>query len=153
MKKIILIFLCFTIKLYSQKCFTKNEPKLLTSNCLQRTVKWDGSSNEGYIEGKGTLMVYENSALLYTFIGNIKKGVIDGNGRMKFENPTEVYEGNFQDGVRKGKGKFLYSSGSVYDGMWLNDKFDGYGKLILPNGNFYEGNWEDGDMSGYGKLH
>ncbi len=51
----------------------------------------------------------------------------------------EVYKDNSKyigqkvNGIRHGKGKFVYSDGGVYDGEWKYGSMDGYGKLYYPN--------------------
>lgn len=66
----------------------------------------------------------------------------------------KVYEGEFEDDVREGRGNLYYPSGSVkYTGEWKSDRPHGMGVLFYENGNkFYEGRWEDGKALGQGVL-
>ena len=45
-----------------------------------------------------------------------------------------------------------YSDGSIYEGEWYNDKRSGRGILKLPNDNRYEGSWLNGMKNGPGKF-
>lgn len=66
-----------------------------------------------------------------------------------------VYEGQFDQGVKSGKGTFRFASDDqvmvrVYVGDVLNDKFHGKGRIELVNGKTYDGSWVDGVMHGTG---
>ena len=63
-----------------------------------------------------------------------------------------VYEGNFVDGKRTGKGKFTWSSSDVYEGDFLDCKRTGKGKFTRANGSVYEGDFVDGKRIGKGKF-
>ncbi len=40
-----------------------------------------------------------------------------------------MYEGNWEDDKRHGKGKRIYGNGDIYDGNWEKSKKVGYGIL------------------------
>ena len=51
-----------------------------------------------------------------------------------------VYEGEFQNGIRHGRGVFrYYETGDVYIGQWANDNKNGKGKYTWKNGDTYDG--------------
>jgi hypothetical protein len=51
-----------------------------------------------------------------------------------------IYEGQFNDDVYSGFGRFIYSNGNYYIGNWLDGKRSGYGKLVeIKTGRVYEG--------------
>ena len=54
------------------------------------------------------------------------------------------YEGewNKETNQRHGRGRLVYSFGSVYEGHWGEDKFNGRGRMIHSNGDIYDGNWK-----------
>ncbi|MCP4441457.1 MAG: peptidase C14 [Aureispira sp.] len=56
------------------------------------------------------------------------------------------YEGNFVEGKRSGKGKFVYANGDVYDGNWVDGKPKGYGSRIYKNGKIKSGEWNAGRL-------
>ena len=41
------------------------------------------------------------------------------------------YEGQWKDGLKHGKGRFIYPDGDVYDGEWQDGKAHGHGTLIM----------------------
>ena len=41
--------------------------------------------------------------------------------------PKAVYEGEYVDGVKSGRGKMTYPNGDVYDGFWAANKMEGEG--------------------------
>jgi hypothetical protein len=45
-----------------------------------------------------------------------------------------VYEGNWKNGKRHGKGKYTYAGGVVYEGNWENNMGHGKGKLVTYSG-------------------
>ena len=58
-----------------------------------------------------------------------------------------VFEGNVENDLRNGYGKYTWSSGNVYEGNYENGVINGYGKFTWSDGDVYEGNWENGNMS------
>lgn len=69
----------------------------------------------------------------------------------EFENGA-VYEGQWNFGLRHGKGKQIWKDGSRYDGFWENNKENGKGRMIYADGDVYEGDWKDGKRHGNGKY-
>ena len=71
--------------------------------------------------------------------------------------PIKYYEGDLNNLCqRHGKGKdtrttFNYCVG-VYDGDWVNDKKEGKGIMTFNNGNKYEGMWDYDNMCGKGTM-
>ena len=63
-----------------------------------------------------------------------------------------VYEGEYADGLKDGRGKFFYVSGSVYEGHWRADQKHGAGREVYPDGASYEGAFELGARHGVGTL-
>ena len=53
----------------------------------------------------------------------------------------DIYEGDFQDDQRHGKGIFTCANGDKYEGAWLYDKRHGQGIFTCANGDKYEGEW------------
>ena len=41
------------------------------------------------------------------------------------------YKGEFKNGFKEGKGKFIYNDNNIYDGEWKNDIKEGKGKLYI----------------------
>ena len=47
------------------------------------------------------------------------------------------YEGNFKDGMKNGKGTYIYSNGSKYEGEWKDNKKHGKGIFTDSYGSKY----------------
>ena len=76
-------------------------------------LKW----NNGY--------EYEGDSYEGDFVNNL----FHGNGIYKYSKSHDVYEGEFQYGMKKGKGKYIAQDKYIYDGNRDNDMPFGYGKL------------------------
>jgi S1-C subfamily serine protease/antitoxin component YwqK of YwqJK toxin-antitoxin module len=79
------------------------------------TMKWEGSCVNGKANGYGKLIKYKNG---------------------EYES---TYEGEFQNGIREGKGKFSHVSGTILVCNFTNGQAMGYGKYDLGDDNYYEG--------------
>ena len=65
-------------------------------------------------------------------------------GVMIYDKGEEVYEGEFVNNRREGKGRLIYENGSVYEGEWKDDEMNGRGVLKTADGDEYTGEWVDG---------
>ncbi|OMJ65703.1 hypothetical protein SteCoe_37759 [Stentor coeruleus] len=71
-------------------------------------------------------------------------------GSVEMENGA-IYAGEWnKNNQRHGKGKQVWSDGSMYEGYWINDKACGRGRLIHANGDVYEGEWKNDKAHGKG---
>jgi hypothetical protein len=75
---------------------------------------------------------------------------MDGKGKYTYAN-GDVYEGDWKNDVREGKGVFTCSkdgpsAGHVYDGEWKNGKQHGIAVYTYPSGKKEIEEWEDGKM-------
>jgi hypothetical protein len=43
----------------------------------------------------------------------------------------------YENGMKQGKGRFLWSDNSVYEGEFFNNNMHGKGKNIWPDGRIY----------------
>ena len=50
-----------------------------------------------------------------------------------------LYEGNFSDWKKHGKGKIQTVTGEQYEGEWVDGVRQGFGTLIRPDGSRFEG--------------
>lgn len=65
-------------------------------------------------------------------------------GNFVFNYTSAIFEGQFYQGNKSGKGKMQYPSGNYYDGDFLMDKKEGYGVMFWLNSNEkYYGEWKD----------
>ena len=61
-----------------------------------------------------------------------------------------VYEGDFINNKRTGKGVYRWANGDVYEGDSLDGERTGKGVYRWANGDVYEGDWLDGYQTGKG---
>lgn len=62
------------------------------------------------------------------------------------------YEGQFENYLKKGKGKFFYPGGGTYEGEIDQDMRNGNGIYIDKDFNQFDGNWKDNLLHGKGKI-
>lgn len=62
----------------------------------------------------------------------------------------DVYEGDFRNGVKHGKGTYTFGDGRKYVGDYKDGKEDGQGTITLPNGDKYVGDFVEGNSCGKG---
>ena len=86
------------------------------------------------------------SAVQYTEKKDFNKAVTKEIYKKIYDDGS-VYEGDFVDGKRTGKGKYTYTSGSVYEGDFVDGNFTGKGKYTYANGDVYEGDFVDGNFT------
>ena len=59
-----------------------------------------------------------------------------------------MYDGEFKDGNKHGRGTYTLKNGGVYDGEFKDDIKHGRGTLKYANGEEYDREWEDGKHHG-----
>lgn len=70
-----------------------------------------------------------------------KVQVLNGNKKYTYSDGA-VYNGEFVDGKRDGKGTLTYSDGSVYSGEWKKNKISGDGKYTFADGSTLKGKFK-----------
>eukprot|EP01083_Nonionella_stella_P197852 727023_1 len=90
------------------------------------------------------------------YSGDIVNGLFHGKGVEIVPSPKNssskrpsIYKGEFERGLRSGRGKMTYYNGGIYDGWWLQGKKRGFGKTKSKECTF-EGTWMDGKRHGAG---
>ena len=139
--------------------FSNNYVQFNTGTYIELTGKIDYESTDNGWRMAGKSMFssgYQNktSRILLDYIepGNNQSQKNTDKGLPKFEN--DIYEGDYIDGKKSGKGKIIYKTGIVYDGEWKNDKKDGYGTITLSDGSLnYQGNFKNGAPDGLGTTY
>jgi len=63
-----------------------------------------------------------------------------------------LYEGQWSDDKRHGKGRMDWKNGAVYEGDWFNNKSHGVGRIVYPNGDGFQGQGEYGLRHGQGRC-
>lgn len=77
-----------------------------------------------------------------------------GQGKAEYKN-GDTYDGCFEEGKRKGKGKYMFSkNGDVYEGFYEDNMKSGFGKLVYGNkkGEDEEGGDEAEEEEGAAKI-
>ena len=127
------------------------------NNLPNGKVKWTRT----YFDEKGILI--PEIKLVYN--GEMLDGKMHGTGANTYEKTqygsSEIYVGDFVNGLRSSNGKLTNSEPevagniSIYEGQWLNDKQHGTGKETNTSayGEFIStGTWKEGMMEGYGEY-
>ena len=84
--------------------------------------------------------------------GETNNGVKEGKGKYFFDN-GDIYDGEWKKGKIEGKGIYYYKNGNKYDGEWINGKKEGKGILYYSNGDKYDGEWKNNSKEGKGCYH
>ena len=77
---------------------------------------------------------------------NGKRKMIWSHGKWK----GDIYESEFKDGYRHGKGIYKYNNVQIYNGEWNMGDQEGWG-IMKYNDSFYEGEWKKNKINGKGK--
>ena len=95
---------------------------------ISRTCIYNDCQN-----GFGTLEITTNVGKnLYR--GNFKDGKYHGNGRLEemlTVTTRAYYDGNWDMGIRSGRGTYRNGEGNLYIGQWRNDKREGQGSYFF----------------------
>jgi hypothetical protein len=62
----------------------------------------------------------------------------------------DTYEGQVFQGLKHGKGTYVWGNGAKYDGDWRENVPSGMGKYTWPDGESYEGGFKHGRREGSG---
>ncbi|XP_058750376.1 phosphatidylinositol 4-phosphate 5-kinase 8-like [Vicia villosa] len=83
----------------------------------------------------------EKSLFNGVYFGEFKSKLFHGKGKYTWSNGT-IYEGDWVDGKRTGKGRIIWPCGKKYKG--------GNGPVMGKNRNIYIGNWKNNQRDGRG---
>ena len=103
-------------------------------------VRGDCESGRGTME----LLTPEGKG---TYLGNFRDGKFHGYGRLEIpisRTQKTVYVGNWDLGVRSGRGKYWNGTGNLYIGQWREDKRNGQGSYF-----FKLSEWRENQHSEY----
>ena len=91
----------------------------------------------------------------YLYTGTLLNGKPQSIGIQVFQGgefDTQRYEGEWENGVKQGKGVYIWSDDEYYEGEWRNDERDGQGIYTWSDGRRYQGEWKDDMMHGQGVM-
>jgi len=98
----------------------------------------------------GEIAKFTTSDFLYE--GQFTNNLRTGKGKITYAKTGNVYEGELINGIPEGKGSLEYKGIGIYTGNFNIGKPNGIGTIILYIGDTYEGEWKDGKMHGAGKY-
>lgn len=113
---------------------------------------YDGDWDKGKMHSSGMYQFWDEKNKRYseTYNGEFNEGVREGKGKMKYAN-GDVYIGTWQNNQRTGDGICWFADNSVFHGVWKFDKMI-RGVFRLSTGEIYDGEISNGKFHGYGKL-
>lgn len=111
----------------------------------------DSDLNDGDSDDEGLQKINEKFSDGCSYRGHVKDGLYHGSGKLKLPK-GEHYEGAFANGLRNGRGKYIWENGETYEGHWLDGDRHGYGIQQSPDGDRYEGHFVNGKRTGRGKM-
>lgn len=115
-----------------------------------RYFRNNGNIDEGQWKDKKPPETEEQNTADGSDEGEICEGEVPELGRNALVGV--IYEGEWKDGKRHGKGKWAFEDGGMYEGEFSKGKLGGFGKCAFKIGTMYEGEWKDNKMHGRGKV-
>jgi len=107
------------------------------------------------VDGYGTLEM-KTTIGIDTYRGNFKSGKYHGNGKltqMISRTARAYYDGNWDMGIRSGRGTFFNGTDKLYIGQWKNDKREGRGSYFFGvkdwTENKYSEHWLSENVENY----
>jgi hypothetical protein len=85
------------------------------------------------IDGPGRLEL-KTSVGRGFYSGNFRAGIFHGQGRLEIPISSvekEIYVGDWDQGIRKGRGTHWNGNGQLYIGQWANNKREGQGSYFI----------------------
>ncbi|XP_063292794.1 MORN repeat-containing protein 1 [Pelobates fuscus] len=87
------------------------------------------------------------------YVGEVKTQLRHGYGVYVYANSFFRYEGEWKNGKKHGRGKFLLKDGSYYEGEFVDGEMTGNGlQYWASSGNTYSGEFQNGEIHGYGVM-
>lgn len=102
-----------------------------------------------YKKGVEVAVKYYNKQGKVILINEFQGETKSGFGTKKYDDGA-VYEGNMENYIPNGKGKYTTKKQDVYEGDFLDDHFSGQGTMNYKNGVTYSGNWKNDKQNGFG---
>eukprot|EP01034_Spumella_vulgaris_P030517 gene30517-37749_t len=88
------------------------------------------------------------------YIGEVSPDSLKRNGSGELTDVDDglIYNGEWKDGKKHGKGEFYFDNGDHIEGLWMNDLAHGDCVAKYLNGNIYIGAFQNGVRSGQGVM-
>ena len=109
--------------------------------------------NKKIINIKKYLEKSKKTRSIYTSNSSDESGGIPLTGvDIDTESDGAKYVGEFKDGLRHGKGTFIFPDGRKYVGEWKDNMLHGQGTFTYPDGGKYVGEFKDDMFHGQGTF-
>ena len=141
----------------------KKYPKIMEFVIALEPIKTDKkldwveikTGNGIYIGESDYLTRYGRGAYLFEHEKLIWIGYWDDNekghyGKLFDSELKPIYDGEYKNGKREGKGTYHYKTGEVYEGEWVDGIREGKGIFTWQDGTKWEGTFHDNEMDGEG---
>ncbi len=105
------------------------------------------------MDGHGILIEYDPDGTYTMYEGEFVNNKKQGKGTIQMSNGT-TYEGEWDNDTMSGRGKIVFTKSFYrnYAGEFSNGQMHGNGVMHMTNGDKYEGQWNNGEMHGTGAL-
>jgi hypothetical protein len=101
---------------------------------------------------KNDLAIYEYPNTYFKYTGDWQNGIKHGKGILEIGRES-TYTGDFQNGEITGNGRRVFANGNTYEGEFLDGEFSGHGVFHdCVTGETYDGDWKDNRRQGEGVL-
>ena len=104
-------------------------------------LTWSGGCVDGKTSGRGR-QIWRGSYGESVYEGEYRDGKRHGRGTLTFASGAR-YEGEYRDGNRHGHGTYTFADGDSYEGPFRDDKAHGHG-IVMDNGSRYEAYAQEG---------
>ncbi|WP_206668774.1 MORN repeat-containing protein [Lacisediminimonas profundi] len=111
-------------------------------------ARYKGELLNGKRHGRGTMMFDHPDGGQELYVGEWRDDQKHGQAVLQVRDYT--YSGQFENGVRQGKGAETFADGTTFEGEFVNGKRHGFGMMRYANGVVHEGNWAEGQFHGFG---
>lgn len=115
-------------------------------------ARYEGSWCHGIIHGHFKYQWPIDSGGCCVYEGDFKNNEKHGKGIMRQADGSVWYEGEYKQGIPHGLGTLYYPNGAIYQGSWKDGKRDETGKYRYCNGYVYKGEWTQDKKHGYGIM-
>jgi len=113
-----------------------------------------------YLDGAGEVVegppLREGKVRMELESGDRFEGTVDAQGRKSgfgkytWGESSAVYEGEYSDDKKHGKGRYEYPNGDVFEGIWSEGSKNGKGTETFGNGDVFEGEFRNDNREGPG---
>lgn len=113
-------------------------------------LKYEGNFACNTLMGQGMYTWPDGS----TYRGEVNYGIRHGTGTHCCAKSGVLYNGQWHQGKRQGKGTVYYNQDKTdwYKGEWLQNKIEGCGVRCYISGNIYTGEWKNNMRHGEGTM-